>query len=96
MKKTIAGDVLNDYDYKTIGKKYSLISEAVYTKDFAKKLSFSGRLELYGQPHGQQLSQANNRVAWFVYVRYHLNGVVEYCSVCGIVFCESVAAVLHA
>ncbi len=42
LDKTIAGNALHDYSYQTDGKKYSLISEAVYTKELRKKASLSG------------------------------------------------------
>lgn len=42
LDKTIAGNALHDYSYQTDGKKYSLISEAVYTKELRKKTSLSG------------------------------------------------------
>ncbi len=41
LDKTIAGKALHDYSYKTDGKKYSLISEAIYTKTFSKLAAFS-------------------------------------------------------
>ena len=42
LDNTLKGDILNDYGYRVNGKKYSLISEAVYTKTFTEKLELSG------------------------------------------------------
>lgn len=41
LEETVKAQPLNDYSYSTDGKKYSLISEAIYTKNF-KKIAFSG------------------------------------------------------
>jgi len=42
LDNTLKGDILNDYGYRVNGKKYSLISEAVYSKTFTEKLELSG------------------------------------------------------
>ncbi len=42
LDNTLKGNILNDYSYRVNGKKYSLISEAVYTKTFTEKLELSG------------------------------------------------------
>lgn len=41
LEETLQEKPLNDYSYSTNGKKYSLISEAIYTKNF-KKIALSG------------------------------------------------------
>lgn len=42
LEKTIEGDILNDYSYKSKGKKYSLITEAIYTKNLNNGIGVSG------------------------------------------------------
>ena len=42
LEKTLAGNSLHNYSYKAKGKKYSLISEAIYTKELSRKTSLLG------------------------------------------------------
>lgn len=42
VEETLASDDYTDYSYHSDGNKYSLISEAIYTKTFSKAIAFSG------------------------------------------------------
>lgn len=41
-EQSMQADPVNDYSYSTTGRKYSLISEAIYTKEFKNKVFSAG------------------------------------------------------